>query len=50
VSDKDIKAKIEQILSDILSDKHELKIKIKFEKKEVEGNGDYNSSRSIGEK
>ena len=42
MSNKDIKAKIEQILSDILSDKYEMEIKIKFEKSEEVSNGNTN--------
>ena len=47
MSDKDIKIKIEQILSDILSDKYEMEIKIKFEKSEEENDGNSDSSRDI---
>lgn len=39
MSNKDIKAKIEQILSDILSDKYEMEIKIKFEERKDVDNG-----------
>ena len=47
MSNKDIKTKIEQILSDILSDKYEMEIKIKFEKSEERINGNSNSSRDF---
>lgn len=39
VSEQEIKTKIERILSDILSDKHEAKITIKFSKSEEVNNG-----------
>ena len=39
VSREEIKSKIERILSDILSDKYEMEIKIKFEKSEEINNG-----------
>lgn len=39
VSEQEIKSKIERILSDILSDKHEAKITIKFSKSEEVNNG-----------
>lgn len=39
VSREEIKSKIERILSDILSDKYEMEIKIKFEKSEELNNG-----------
>lgn len=39
VSKQEIKSKIERILSDILSDKHEAKITIKFSKSEDVNNG-----------
>lgn len=39
VSDEEIKTKIERILSDILSDKHEAKITIKFFRSEDVNNG-----------
>ena len=39
VSEQEIKSKIERILSDILSDKHEAKITIKFSKSEDVNNG-----------
>lgn len=51
MSNKDIKARIEEILSDILSDKYEAKIKIKFvDKKEIYDNGNTYSSRNISKK
>lgn len=45
VSDEEIKSRIERILSDILSDKHEAKITIKFSKSEDVNNGNYDSGR-----
>ena len=51
MSDKDIKTRIEEILSDILSDKYEAEIKIKFVgKKEITVNGDIDTSGDITEK
>lgn len=45
VSSQDIKARIETIVSDILSRKHDAKITIKFvEQKEQNTNGNNNSS------
>ena len=49
VSDKEIKSRIERILSDILSDKHEAKITIKFSKSEDVNNGNRNQSRNFRE-
>lgn len=46
VSSEDIILKIEKILSDILSDKYDAKVTIKFIKKD-ETNGDHNTSRDI---
>lgn len=49
VSNKDIKARIETILSDILSKKHEAKITIKFvNSKEKKVNGNDSASGNIG--
>ena len=45
VSEREIKSRIERILSDILSDKHEAKITIKFSKSEDVNNGNHDSSR-----
>lgn len=51
MSNQDIKARIEEILSDILSDKHEAKITIKFvDKKEIICNEHTDSSRGIRKK
>jgi hypothetical protein len=50
VSAIDIKARIEQILSEILSDKHEAKITIRFGESGEDSNGDYDTSGNIGEK
>lgn len=47
VSKEEIKSKIERILSDILSDKHEAKITIKFLKSEDVNNGNSNQTRDI---
>lgn len=44
VSREDIKARIEEILSDILSDKYEMEIKLKFEKSEELHNGNDDKS------
>lgn len=44
VSREEIKSKIERILSDILSDKYEMEIKIKFEKSEELNNGNDNKT------
>jgi hypothetical protein len=49
VSERDIKARIEEILSDILSDKYEAKITIKFLKDEEIQNGNSNQSRNFRE-
>lgn len=49
MSKEDIKSRIEIILSDILSAKHDAKITIKFvELKEKNVNGNCNTSRNIG--
>ena len=50
VSDSDIKSRIEEILSDILSDKYEAKIKIKFCKEEEKNNGNRNKAGNFKEK
>jgi hypothetical protein len=50
VSVIDIKSRIEKILSDILSDKHDAKITIRFGDSGEGYNGDYNTSGDIGEK
>lgn len=50
VSKADIKARIEDILSDILSDKYEMEIKLKFEKSEEINDGNDNKSRNFEEK
>ena len=47
VSKEEIKPRIEQILSDILSDKYEAKVSIKFEKSEDENDGDGGKSRNL---
>lgn len=47
VSEQEIKSRIERILSDILSDKHEAEITIKFSKSEDVNNGNSNKSRNI---
>ena len=47
VSKEEIKSKIERILSDILSDKHEAKITIKFSKSEDVNNGNSNQTGNI---
>lgn len=49
MSEKDIRQKVERILSDILSDKYDAVITIKFKKERVK-NDDKNTSRTIGEK
>lgn len=48
MSREDIILKIEKALSDILSDKYEAKVKIRFKRREINGNS--NSSRGIREK
>lgn len=50
VSKIDIKSKIETILSEILSDKHDAHIRIKFGHSGEDYNGDYDTPRTIGEK
>lgn len=50
VSKEEIKSRIERILSDILSDKHEAKITIKFSKSEDVNNGNNDQTRSIKKK
>lgn len=51
MSEKDIKQKVERVLSDILSDKHDAVINIQFtKKKERVRNGNNNSSRTINKK
>jgi hypothetical protein len=50
VSEIDIKSRIEEILSEILSDKHDVNITLKFRDQGENKNGDYNTSRIIGEK
>lgn len=48
MSDLDIKSKIEKILSDILSDKHDCKITVKFnETKGQDIDGDYDTTEFI---
>lgn len=47
VSEQEIKSRIERILSDILSDKYDAKITIKFSKSEDVNNGNDDSSRHI---
>ena len=50
VSDEEIKSRIERILSDILSDKHEAKITIKFSKSEDVNNGNDDKSGNFKKK
>ena len=51
MSEKDIKQKVERVLSDILSDKHDAVVTIQFtKKKERARNGDKNTSRTIDKK
>lgn len=47
VSKEEIKPRIEQILSDILSDKYEAKVTIKFVKSEDVNNGNGSKSRNL---
>lgn len=49
MSNEDIKTRIEEILSDILSDKYEAKITIKFFKDEESSDGDCNKSGDFRE-
>ena len=50
VSKIDIKSRIETVLSDILSDKHDARIRIKFGHAREDYDGDYDTPRIIGEK
>lgn len=47
VSKEEIKPRIERILSDILSDKYEAKVTIKFDKSEDVDNGNSGKSRDF---